>query len=129
MAAKKSPPQEAEADVRTPVDESSALAVVHVEPIAVEEPPPVVQSSEEPEAAPAPKTVMDFAREKGHVPPKGPYQFRTDPHRGKPHFAVVLAHTGWPPNFACSEEAYDQAVRDAYSISVGENLSDGEKSS
>lgn len=73
------------------------------------------------EPVPEPKTVMEHARDKGHIPPKGPYKFRTDPHRGRPNYLVVLAHTGWPPNQLVSEAAYDEAVVAAYSISVGES--------
>lgn len=77
---------------------------------------------------PVPETVMGLAKRRGHIPKKGPIVHRNDPHRGKPHIAVVLAHTGWTPNKVVTEEQYDEAVRGAYSIPVGENLAPTEKS-
>jgi hypothetical protein len=71
------------------------------------------------------REVMQWAVAKGHIPPPPgkAYQFRNDPHKGKPHVAVVMAHGdgkggSWPRNKLVSEAEYDKAVRDSYGLSV-----------
>lgn len=84
--------------------------------------PPLVSAEKAQSAAGV--TATQWAERKGHVPGKGPFKFRADPHRGKPHVAVVLAHKQWPPNKVVTEGEYDAAVEEAYSIPIGENLAE-----
>lgn len=98
---------------------------VHIAP-----PAPIEAPKVEPGAEPkTPETVLEWAAAKGHIPPKGPYTFRADPHRGKPHVRVVMAHTGWPSNKVVSEAEYNLAVNEAYNVPIGENLADRKEKS
>lgn len=75
-----------------------------------------------------------WARRKGHIPPAGPIRFRSDPHRGKPHYAVIFAHLEGqhrasrgkplPVNMPFTEAEYDAAALAAYNLPMGENLPD-----
>lgn len=131
MATKKRP-DEIMAELSTPlftvekIVGRTAQGELVLEPIA--DSPPAQPSADMAEAAEGAsdltgcKTVYDWALEKGHVPSEKPIAFRADPHRGKPHIAVVLAHTRWPINKLVSESHYDEAVTAAYNLPVGENL-------
>ncbi len=82
---------------------------------------------EQPKGAPAPesKDHLEWAKEKGHVPTPGPIRHRGGSHTG-PHVDVVRAHMGWHVRLGhrCTEDEYDAAVKSAYSIPIGEGLSE-----
>lgn len=86
-------------------------------------------AGEAPALAPEPERleVMEWARRKGHIAPKGPFRPRENPHRGKPDIRWVRVHTKWTPNQPLTEDQYDAGVRSACSIQIGENLADRRK--
>lgn len=63
---------------------------------------------------------MEWAERKGHVPQKRIVRFRGEAIHARPHYLVIMAHTGWPRNKLVSEAEYDAAVVGAYGIEVRE---------
>ena len=69
------------------------------------------------------KDHLVFAQAKGHVPAKGPIRHRGGIHRG-PHIDVVRVNAGWAIGKVVTEAEYDAAVVAAYSVGIGEGLSE-----
>jgi hypothetical protein len=96
------------------IDSNDPLASAPVEPAAE----PI--ATDDPEQR---RTVLEWARAKGHVPGPRKTGFSGDIHRGM-HVRVVMRHMRWPANLYVTQAEYDAAAKGAGDVACGENLSE-----